>query len=171
MHRDLPPNWKEVFLRALADVPVVGHACKAADVSRTMVYTTRKDDPSFAQDWDNALEEGIDKGEIELHRRAVKGFQEPVIDKGRICYIYKRSEDGNFVPVLDDNGQPIPLTVTKHSDTLLQFMLRGRRRDPYGDRTEITGAGGGPITTLDETAKAARLAALLEIAKTRKDLG
>lgn len=166
-----PREWKPAFLEALAEVPVVGHACRVAGIHRNLAYSTRKDDPSFAQDWDNALEEGIDKGEIELHRRAVKGFQEPVIDKGRICYAYKRDEDGAFVPVLDADGQPVPLTVTKHSDTLLQFMLRGRRRDPYGDRTEITGAGGGPISTLDETAKAARLAALLELAKTRKDLG
>lgn len=166
-----PRDWKPAFLEALAKVPVVGHACKAAGVHRNLPYLERKDNPEFAKAWEDALEDGLDNAEAELFRRGVTGFQEPVIDKGRMAYVYKRTDEGNFEPVLDADGQPIPLTVTKHSDTLLQFMLRGRRRDPYGDRTEITGAGGGPITTLDETAKAARLAALLEIAKTRKDLG
>ena len=103
------------------------------------------------------------------------GWHEPVIDKGRLAWAYQRNVDAEgketFSSVLDDNGQPVPLTIRKHSDSLLQFVLKGRRRAVYGDKTELTGANGGPVAMLDETAKAARIAALLELAKTRKDLG
>ena len=69
---------------------------------------------------------------------------------------------------LDDNGQPIPLTVRKHSDAILALVLKGRRKKVYADRTELTGVEGAPVV-IDETAKAARLAQLMAIAQQRKD--
>jgi hypothetical protein len=71
--------------------------------------------------------------------------------------------------LLDDNGQPIPLTVRKHSDAILALVLKGRRKKVYADRTELTGPEGGPVQQIDETAKAARLAQLMAIAQQRKD--
>ncbi len=74
-----------------------------------------------------------------------------------------------YRPVLDARGQPVPLTVRKHSDALLALYLKGRRKKVYADRTELTGADGGPVAQVDETAKAARVAQLLAIAQSRKD--
>jgi hypothetical protein len=70
--------------------------------------------------------------------------------------------------VLDEHGQPVPLTVRKHSDTLLALFLKGRRKKVYADRTEVTGADGGPVQAVDETAKAARIAQLMALAQQRK---
>ena len=64
----------------------------------------------------------------------------------------------------------MPLTVTKFSDPLLQFVLKGRRRETYGDKTEIGGIDGGAIQ-VDDTTRNARLAALLSAAALRKELG
>jgi hypothetical protein len=116
-------------------------------------------------------------------QRAVDGWEEPVIDKGRLAYRYERvvakaqhAETGEEVEaetwrmVLDDKGQPIPLTVRKHSDALLSLVLKGRRKKVYADRTELTGADGKPME-VDQTVRAARVAQLLSIAKQRKDHG
>ena len=166
-----PIDWKPVFIEALRHMPVIRHACEAAGVHRVTAWRLREADAEFAAEWDAAMEDGIDKAEQEAYRRAVDGWHEPVIDKGRLAWAYRRKEDGTFEPVLDDNGQPVPLTVRKHSDGLLSFVLKGRRRNVYGDKTELTGANGGPVTVLDETKKAARIAALMELAKVRKDIG
>lgn len=165
-------DWKPVFLLALAEVPVVSHAAKAAGISYRHAYKTRETDEEFAQAWDDALEQGIDRAEQEAFRRAVVGYEEPVIDKGRLAYRYERyeAEDGSeqWRMLLDEHGQPVPLTTRKHSDAMLALYLKGRRKRVYSDRTEITGADGGPVQQVDETAKAARVAQLLALAQQRK---
>lgn len=166
-------DWKPAFLDALRELPVIAHACKAVGVNRSTAWRARQADEQFASDWDEALEDGIDKAEQEAFRRGVVGFEEPVIDKGRLAYRYERFVDEagveGFRPVLDDMGQPVPLTVRKHSDALLALYLKGRRKTVYSDRTELTGANGGALKINDETARAARVAQLMAAAKRRKE--
>jgi len=164
-------DWKPIFLEALRNMPVISHACDAAGIARSTAWRQYQDDEEFKAAWDDAMETAIDKAEAEAYRRAVQGWHEPVIDKGRLAWAYKRNEDGTFEAILDANGQPVPLTVRKHSDGLLTFVLKGRRRNVYGDKTELTGANGGPVAVLDATKKSSRIASLLEMAKLRKDLG
>ena len=165
-------DWKPAFLAALRELPVISHACKAVGIERSTAWRARQNDETFAEAWDDALEEGIDRAEQEAFRRAVVGFEEPVIDKGRLAYRYERYEDEegqeHYRLVLDEHGQPIPLTVRKHSDALLALYLKGRRKKVYAERTEVTGADGGPVQQVDETAKAARVAQLLALAQQRK---
>ena len=59
-------------------------------------------------------------------------------------------------------------TERVYSDALLTLLLKGRRKKVYADRTELTGADGGPVAQIDETAKAARVAQLLALAQQRK---
>ena len=164
--------WKDAFLAALRAYPVVSHACDAVGIERSTAYRARDTDEAFSRDWEDAMETGIDRAEKEAFRRGVVGYEEPVIDKGRLAYCYERFVDGDgkegFRPLLDEKGQPVPLTVRKHSDALLALVLKGRRKKVYADRTELTGADGGPVQQVDETAKAARVAQLLAIAQQRK---
>lgn len=166
-------DWKPAFLAALRELPVVAHACKAVGIDRSTAYKARDALPEFALQWEDAMEEGVDRAEQEAFRRGVVGFEEPVIDKGRLAYQYERYVDDEgkegFRPVLDAMGQPVPLTVRKHSDTLLGLVLKGRRKKVYADRTELTGADGGPMQTVDDTAKAARVAQLMAMAMRRKE--
>jgi hypothetical protein len=166
-------DWKPAFLAALRELPVIAHACKAVDIERSTAYRAREADEGFAKAWDEAQEDGIDRAEQEAFRRGVVGFEEPVIDKGRLAYRYERylDDDGaeHYRLMLDNHGQPIPLTVRKHSDALLGLVLKGRRKKIYADRTELTGPEGGPVQQIDETAKAARVAQLLALAQQRKD--
>jgi hypothetical protein len=142
-------DWKPAFLAALRELPVIKHACVAVGIDRTTAWRTRKSDEAFAEAWDAAMEDGIDRAEQEAFRRGVVGFEEPVIDKGRLAYRYERylDDDGaeHYRLMLDDHGQPIPLTVRKHSDALLGLVLKGRRKSVYAERKELTGADGAAL--------------------------
>ena len=142
-------DWKPAFLAALRELPVIAHACKAVDIERSTAYRAREADEGFAKAWDEAQEDGIDRAEQEAFRRGVVGFEEPVIDKGRLAYRYERylDDDGaeHYRLQLDDQGQPVPLTVRKHSDALLGLVLKGRRKSVYAERKELTGADGAAL--------------------------
>lgn len=104
-------DWKTPFLAALRTSLDVGKAAKAAHISRQNVYETRKDDPEFAKQWDDAINEALDKAEGELFRRAVKGVKKPVTVAGK------------------------RVDVTEFSDTLLQFLLKTHRPEKYRETT------------------------------------
>jgi len=163
--------WREPFLAALREYPVLGYACSVVGMDRSTVWRHTKKDKDFADAVEDAMESGVDRAEHEAFRRGVVGFEEPVIDKGRLAYRYRRvvDEDGaeRFEPVLDTQGQPVPLTVRKHSDPLLSLVLKGRRKSVYADRTEITNPDSSLV--VDETARAARVAALIELARNRRE--
>jgi hypothetical protein len=117
-----PIDWKVVFLEALRTVPVIRQACEAAGVDRTTAWRARQADEGFADAWDHALEAGIDGAEQEAFRRAVQGWEQGVWHQGVLVG-----------------------TERRHSDAMLSLVLKGRRKSVYADRTEHTGADGGPM--------------------------
>lgn len=169
-----PFPWREAFLASLREVPVVARACDAVGIQRSTAYRAAEADPAFQEAWDDAIETGVDRAEAEAFRRGVTGFEEPALDKGHLVYRHERYVDEGgkeqWRMLLDDAGQPVPLTIRKHSDTLLALFLKGRRKKVYADRTELTGADGGPVATADATQRAARAALLLKLAEARKKL-
>lgn len=125
--RTTPGQLKKAgqFLQVLRETGGnVSRACAAIGVARQRVYEIRAKDEQFAQLWDEAIEHGTDELEEEARRRAFAGVDEPVFYQGEECG-----------------------TVRKYSDTLLIFLLKGRRPDKYREnvRTEHTGKDGGPI--------------------------
>lgn len=91
------------------------------------------------------MEEGIDKAEQEAFRRAVEGTEKGVWHQG----VLVGSE-------------------RVYSDALMALILKGRRKKVFAERTEVTGADGGPVAQVDETAKAARVAQLMALAAERR---
>lgn len=184
----MEPSWIGPFFDALRKTGIVARACERAGVTSTTVYARRREDADFRAAWDDAMEDAVDMAEEEAWRRGVNGYEEPVVYQGQLTPVFERDEHGEIllrevdqvdangkpfkakVPVqkLDERGQPVYLTVRKHSDALLALILKGRRKRVFADRTELTGADGGPVGTVDETNKAARLAALLALAESRK---
>ena len=126
---------RDAFLAGLEDGMTIAAASKAVGAGRRTMYDWREADTDFAAAWDDAYETGTDVLEDEAKRRAVDGVQEPVIYQGKLSM------------TKDDKGNDIPLTVRKYSDTMLIFMLKGRRPEKFKDRHEHTGKGGGPIET------------------------
>jgi hypothetical protein len=92
----------------------VSRACEFAGIARQRVYEWRGDDIEFARAWDEAVEAGTDELEEEARRRAFNGVDEPVFYQGEECG-----------------------TIRKYSDTLLIFLLKGRKPDKYRDRVTI----------------------------------
>lgn len=168
-----PGDWRERFLAALGEVPVIQTACEKAGIERTTVWRARKDDEDFEAAVQDAMEAGMDRAEHEAFRRGVSGYEEPIVHKGNLSYRTERylDEEGkeHWRPVYDDLGQPVPLTVRKHSDTMLAMILKGRRKQLYSERVEQTGADGGPVHLVDSTQRAARLAALVGAAQARRE--
>ena len=101
-----------------------GNVTKALDQStycRTAFYEWKKEDPEFAKRVDDAIEKGVDALESEAVRRARDGVDEPVYYQGSKCGV-----------------------VRKYSDTLLIFLLKGKRPDTYRERLGIDFAKATP---------------------------
>lgn len=116
----LTPERQSAFLAALSSSGGnVSRACEAIDVARITAYKWRDNDPEFAQAWEHAKQIGADVLEDEAIRRAREGVPEPVFYKGK----------------------KLRSTVTKYSDTLLIFLLKGARPDKYRDNAKIEHTG------------------------------
>lgn len=102
------------FLSELSTIPNVSKAARAIGMSRRGLYDIRDIDEVFAQEWDDAVQEGIDAIEEELHRRAVDGIPE------------QHYRDGKLVAEL-----------TRYSDTLLIFYLKSLRPDKYREKVGV----------------------------------
>ena len=104
------PGRKTAFLHALADTVNVARACRDAGIPRRTAYDWRDANPGFAREWDDALDDGIDLLEAELHRRAFEGVEKPVYYKGE------------------------RVGTTRHySDALAMFLLKAHRPARYRD--------------------------------------
>lgn len=103
---------KKAFLSSLSEFPSVSIAARAVGISLTTIYKHRYKDADFASAWDIAIDIGFNILESEAIRRAVLGVKEPVYYKGDVV------------------GE-----ITKYSDSLLMFLLKGRRREVYGEKT------------------------------------
>ena len=145
---------KGIFLRAYAVRGIILDGIKAARVSRDLVTTYwRKDDEWFETLFQAAAAEARDRIEAEAHRRAVDGYDEPVIYQGQPTQI-----------VDAESGETRMLTVRKYSDQLMALMLKGADPAKYRENHKVEhGFGEGTTGVLivpapvspDEWAKAA----------------
>lgn len=62
----------EVFLSKLRDTANVRLACEAADIPRSTAYMWRDKYATFADAWDDALEEACDRLQAEAWKRALE---------------------------------------------------------------------------------------------------
>ena len=94
---------------------------------------------TFGSDGMMPMETAVALLEGEARRRALHGREEPVFHQGEEV-----------------------ARVTKYSDNLLMFLLKGLKPEMYREtrRLEPTGASGGPMLTIDEM-NDAQLRALL----------
>lgn len=144
------PEWREEQrqakkLAALAGIRHMGtiaEGCRGARVSRTTIRDWRMDDEEFDAGVHSALEDYRDSLSEEITRRGRDGYEEPVIHQGALCY--RLNYDGTLM--LNDDFEPIILTVKKHSDKLLELNAKAFD-DRYRDKSslEVTGKDGGML--------------------------
>lgn len=111
------------FLESFLVTANVSHACKIAEIDRSTHYEWLKTDDAYSTAFSEAEEYATDTLEAEARRRAIDGVQEPV---------------GWF------QGAPGGY-VTRYSDTLLIFLLKGAKPEKYRERFEHSGPGGTPL--------------------------
>jgi hypothetical protein len=118
------PKKDAAFFDRLSLSGDVTEAASHAAYGRTAVYSYRDKDPKFKAKWDAAVELGIDAMEEEARLRAVKGDEEDVWHNGEVVGRRRRK-----------------------SDTLLIFMLKGKRPHVYRDNAslEVTGKDGADL--------------------------
>ena len=111
---------QKAFLAAYAKCGNITTAAELVPIARKTHYAWMEN-PEYAEAFGLATEEAAQRLEAEARRRAEEGVEEPVFYKGKKCGV-----------------------VTKYSDTLLIFLLKGAMPDKYKERTstELTGAGG-----------------------------
>lgn len=116
------PAARAIILEKIAQAYSFTAACNAANIGTTTLQDWRKRDPEFDKQVLDAVERGTDLMEDELRRRALEGVEEGVYYQG----------------VRVD-------TQVKYSDRLMELAVKARRPHKYRERTELTGADGGPI--------------------------
>lgn len=162
------PDRLRKFLDILADKGVLAWAASGAGFCTTSAkYYIQKSldgDPAFVITWRNvegpfhelvqaALDESVDDIEGHAIKRA-KGYEEVLTHQGRVIYQYDPDLlaiglTGPDAYLRDSKNRPIPETVTKQSEDLQMFILKARRPDIYGNKSqvELTHKGGVMVVT------------------------
>lgn len=119
-------EWRERFLEGYAETGNIGHACRAAGVSRATYYRERGRNEAFADQADDASDEAIDRLELEARRRAAEGVERE-----------RWHRTGT-----DERGRPIyeRRTIREYSDTLLIFLLKAARPEKYRESYDFKAA-------------------------------
>ena len=141
----LTAELKNVFCRAYAQRGVIAEGTTAAGVSRRTYLKWRKDDEPFNEACMEAKQMAVDVLESEAHRRAVTGFQRPVIYQGEITETY-----------------------TDYSDSLLTMLMKGNKPEKYKERTQHSGSIGRPMT-LEAEDKEDLVSSILGLIKNKPD--
>lgn len=106
------PLWAGAFLAALeAGRGTVADACSAVGIHRQTAYDLKHANEAFRLAWEEVQERVTDELEREAVLRATEGREE----------------------VVGVSKSGIPITTTRRSDRLLEFLLKGRRRVVYGE--------------------------------------
>ncbi len=104
----------QLFLSALAEGLTVSGACKRAGIARTTAYAHRRDNPIFAEAWDDASAAGVDALIDEMRRRAVEGVERRVFYQGECIDV-----------------------VREYSDSLLLALAKARMPELFRERYDI----------------------------------
>ncbi len=120
------PKLKALFLRVLEDTASPKQAAQACGISRGLAFEYRAKDPDFKLQWEQAVEVAMDALLDEAYRRAAIGVEEPVIYQGQVSTVVDKA-----------TGEERPLTVRKHSDRLLEVLLKFRYGDQMADRLRV----------------------------------
>jgi hypothetical protein len=133
------------MIAAYALCGTVTRAAEAAGIDRR-THTRWMADPEYAAAFADAEEEATERLEAEARRRAEEGTRRLKFHQGVPI----------MVPAMDAEGKPllakgkpvlVPYVEHEYSDTLLIFLLKGKRPTVYRDnwKGELTGEGGGPV--------------------------
>lgn len=120
------PEVQELFVQTLEDTASPKQAAQVCGISRTLAFEYKRENLDFRRRWEQAMEVAMDALLDEAYRRACIGVEEPVVYQGQLAM----TRD-------PQTGDERPLTVRKHSDRLLEVMLKFRYGDQLADRLRV----------------------------------
>jgi hypothetical protein len=130
-----------IFLEAFTLNGNIMLSCKKANVDRGTVRQWEEHDTQFSVLYHEAEKNFADFALAEFRKRAMEGYEKPVISMGRMVYeeIPLLNKDGT--PQLDSKGKPIvkhgkPLMERVVSDTLLAMLIK-RHFPEYRERQQV----------------------------------
>lgn len=145
---------KEQFLDAFARTANVLAACQSAGIDRSTVYRWKESDETFLIRFNLASEDANDRIRAELFRRAVQGYEKPVISAGRVVYVEEKLPSGKKVQK--------PLMERVYSDSLLSLLAKARMPE-FRDKQHLdinlkirTEWGGGALEDDEEVSDVSR---------------
>lgn len=133
-----------VFLDVLSKTGNQTEALRLSGMRRADVLARKRDDPDFAEAFNEAVAVSNDALEAEARRRAVEGVEELVIQSG--SPVYERDAKGNIL--CDEIGQPIPVKKKVYSDKLLETMLKANMPEKYRENVKVDHAVTGGVLLL-----------------------
>ena len=107
------------FLISLAHSGNVTISAEFAGISRSSLYSWRLQDAEFAESWDCAMHESLDRLKEAARRRAIYGIDEPYFYHGEQVAVRRRYSDGLLIYLLkaaSDSYQHTAPSGTKGSD-------------------------------------------------------
>ena len=120
------PEVQELFLQILEDTASPKQAAQVCGISRRLAFEYKQNDLEFRRRWEQSIQIAMDALLEEAYRRAVVGVDEPVIYQGQVS----TARDPN-------TGEERALTVKKHSDRLLEVLLKFRYGEQMADRLAV----------------------------------
>lgn len=92
-NKRLNNNTKTQILELIEEYGTIGKAAKMFGVALATLHRARKEDPHFERDIQQALQLHRDKIDLEVYKRAMEGWDEPVYFQGQVVgYVKKKSD-------------------------------------------------------------------------------
>ncbi|MHA6724118.1 hypothetical protein [Sphingomonas sp. RS2018] len=99
------PVRRRAFLRALSETGNIRIACERVKISTSAAARLRKAQPAFAAAWDAALERAGPMLEQIAWERAVEGWEEAIVVKGKIVGYRRRYSESLLRTLLQQEGK------------------------------------------------------------------
>ena len=132
------------FLAAYRLSASITKAAAAAGITRHVHYNWLETSEAYRAAFLKAQIEAGDILEDEAIDRVMVGVYEPIVYQGAFTYpqiwneVHERWEDDRTAP---------PLGIYRKSEGLLHTLLKGFKPEKYGQKVEVTGANGGPVSS------------------------
>lgn len=110
-------DWRDVFLKALAESACVSFACNAAKVSRKRAYYHRDRCAKFRKKWEEAMEISTEMLELHVRRRAFREHSEDPAAHVLAIFLLKSHRPQKYRENPKDTGpslEEIVASVVKH---------------------------------------------------------
>lgn len=128
------------FLGRFAEDGNVTEACKAAGVSRTIVYQWKDKNKAFRELFEEAEKQVNDSIRAEIFRRAITGWEEPMVSAGKlVCNVKKFSDTlllalaKSKMPEFRDKQPETQITVDVEGAKVRLLAKLGRLPDDESD--------------------------------------